>query len=145
MKSIDELFESFNDQLTNKIDLFLLNNIEDKQVQLKIIELLNESFLAGINDAIDQYDELKKQEDVERLSNIKDNHNRFMEVFTDKLLGETSYNWWKNLPDDVKLKYVLEYIKPARYEGEGVPEMMPEEIDEMFKLFYNGQDSSVSK
>ena len=89
-KSVDNLLESISDEFTNEIDLFLLNNIESKDVQLKIIELINKSFLGGINNAIDQFEKLEKDKEDERIGMIAKTHGNFMEVFTESLLKSQS-------------------------------------------------------
>ena len=85
-KSVDNLLESISEEFTNEIDLFLLNNIENKDTQLRIVELINKSFVAGINNAIDQYEKLENSEEDERIDTIAKTHGNFMGNFTEALL-----------------------------------------------------------
>ena len=89
-KIVDNLLEPISEELTNEIDLFLINNIEDKDVQLKIIDLINKSYLNGINNAVDQFEEMEKDKENERIGIIEETHRNFTKEFTEKLLGKTT-------------------------------------------------------
>ena len=90
----DDLSVGISDDLTKKIELFLINNISDDQDQAEIIKLINDAYSEGALAVLDKLDsqqqediawginsEVRKQTDV-----VAEQHDKFMEDFNKKLL-----------------------------------------------------------
>lgn len=73
----DDLLSGISDPLTKEIELFLLNNISEKDTQVKIIELLNKAFKEGGQTALDYYEQAKE--------NFKSQATVFQKEFHNKL------------------------------------------------------------
>jgi predicted NACHT family NTPase len=73
----DNLLSGIGDKLTKDIELFLLNNIQDKDKQEKIIELINQAFRDGSMNAFSFIDQAKKE--------FKDQASEFQKDFEKKL------------------------------------------------------------
>lgn len=46
---IDELLTGISDNLTNEIDLFLIDNVDGKDIKRKIIIFINEAYIQGLD------------------------------------------------------------------------------------------------
>lgn len=77
-KTTDELLAKISDAFTNDIELFMANNIPDKDKQSTIIEFINRAFREGSTSAI----ELINQSKSEFAENAAD----FQKDFVKKLL-----------------------------------------------------------
>lgn len=78
-KVTDNLLSGIGDSLMRDIELFLINNINDKEKQDKIISLINKSFQEGAQSALEYYE--KAKEDFNNQANLfqKDFHNKLFD------------------------------------------------------------------
>lgn len=82
-KITDELCAGITDELTNDIDLFLINNIENKSTQLTIVELINKVYMEGMDKGL-SIAEHRDEEYHKTL--LAQDHDKFMNEFNKKLL-----------------------------------------------------------
>ena len=86
-KITDNLLSGISDDLTNKIELFMINNISDKETQKTIIDFINKSFQEGAESALSFYE--KSKEDFKKQAFD------FQKEFESKLLDKE-----ENLPNE---------------------------------------------
>jgi len=75
----DDLLAGINDEMTKEIELFLLNNVESKDAQNKIIEFINRAYTDGSSGALNFIDQAKKD--------FQDQATEFQKEFEQKLLN----------------------------------------------------------
>jgi len=75
----DNLLSGLSDDLTKETELFLLNNIADKNTQQKIIGLINKSFNEGAQTALEFYDKAREDFQNQASSFQKDFHNKLFD------------------------------------------------------------------
>jgi intein-encoded DNA endonuclease-like protein len=73
----DNLLSGISDKLTKEIELFLLNNISEKEKQEKIVEFINQAFKDGSINAFDFINQSKQE--------FKDQAEEFQKDFVKKL------------------------------------------------------------
>jgi hypothetical protein len=81
-KVTDDLLSGVSDALTNDTELFLINNVSDKDAQAKIVDLMNRSFKEGADAALAFYQQSK--------ADLKKQAEDFQTEFEKKLRGQDS-------------------------------------------------------
>lgn len=90
IKSTEGLSQHIGEELTNQIELFLLNNIESSAQQIEIVGLINKAFYEGADKAFATINEEETKASGERKEAIAKNFKTFFDSFTDKLNGQDS-------------------------------------------------------
>jgi hypothetical protein len=60
-KPTDDLLAKISDEFTNELELFLANNISDKEKQSTIVEFINRAFREGSTSAIELLNQSKNE------------------------------------------------------------------------------------
>ena len=79
-KVTDQLLAGISDSLTDKLELFLLNNVDGKELHLQIIEFINNAYTEGAQSALEYY--------ASEQSDFAKNSKSFMDDFKNLLNGQ---------------------------------------------------------